>query len=121
MVWPDTTSEWTYVDRVPDAASEEKASRVFRKLLELDAANPARFLFAPESRSFSLNGSTTSKGRSEVTNSTRLLPGRVPERVEWSGSAGSREAGGRSSSRLRMGPELIRRVGVFRRSPVQSV
>jgi putative DNA primase/helicase len=34
------------VDRAPDAASEQQAARVFRKVLEMDAENPARFRFA---------------------------------------------------------------------------
>jgi len=45
LVWPDKP-DWSYVDRVPDAVSEEQAARVFRKLVELDAENPARFRFA---------------------------------------------------------------------------
>lgn len=46
LVWPDTAPDWSYVDRAPDAASEEQAARVFRKLVELDTENPARFRFA---------------------------------------------------------------------------
>jgi putative DNA primase/helicase len=46
LVWPDTTREYVEVDRTPDAASEEKAARIFRKLVELDAENPARLHFA---------------------------------------------------------------------------
>jgi putative DNA primase/helicase len=49
-VWPDTAPEWAYVDRPPDAASEEQAGRVFRKLVELDAEEPARYRFAPEAQ-----------------------------------------------------------------------
>jgi putative DNA primase/helicase len=49
LVWPDK-SDWSYVDRVPDAASEEQAARVFRKLVELDPENPARFRFAPDAQ-----------------------------------------------------------------------
>jgi len=50
LVWPDTGPEWTYVDRPPDPASAERAERVFRKLVELDAENPARFRFAPDAQ-----------------------------------------------------------------------
>ena len=50
LVWPDTTPDWTYVDRAPDATSEEHAARVFRKLVELDAEDPARFRFAPDAQ-----------------------------------------------------------------------
>lgn len=50
LVWPDTEPGWTYVDRPPDAASEELVARVFRKLVELDAENPKRFHFAAEAQ-----------------------------------------------------------------------
>ena len=50
MVWPDTAPDWTYVDRAPDAVSEQQAARIFRKLVELDAENPARFRFAPDAQ-----------------------------------------------------------------------
>jgi putative DNA primase/helicase len=50
LVWPDTAPDWSYVDRAPDAASEEQAARVFRRLVELDAENPARFRFASEAQ-----------------------------------------------------------------------
>jgi putative DNA primase/helicase len=50
LVWPDTAPDWSYVDRAPDAASEQQAARVFRKLVELDAENPARFRFAPDAQ-----------------------------------------------------------------------
>jgi putative DNA primase/helicase len=50
LVWPDTAPDWNYVDRAPDAASEEQAARVFRKLVELDAENPARFRFASDAQ-----------------------------------------------------------------------
>src|SRR4029077_3271634 len=47
LVWPDLDS-WEYVDRAPDAAAEEQAAHVFRKLVELDPESPTRFRFAPE-------------------------------------------------------------------------
>jgi len=50
LVWPDTAREFTNVDRAPDAASEEQAARVFRKLVEMDAEDPARFRFAPDAQ-----------------------------------------------------------------------
>jgi putative DNA primase/helicase len=46
LVWPDTAREWRYVDRSPDAASQQQAEQVFRKLVELDVENPARLRFA---------------------------------------------------------------------------
>jgi putative DNA primase/helicase len=50
LVWPDTASEWTYVDRAPDERAERTATRVFRLLVDLDAENPARFLFAADAQ-----------------------------------------------------------------------
>jgi putative DNA primase/helicase len=52
LVWPDTSPDWQYVDRPPDAALDEQASLVIRKLVELDAENPARFRFAPDAQEF---------------------------------------------------------------------
>lgn len=46
LVWPDVPPGWEYVDRAPNAASEEQATRVFRKLVELDVEAPRRFHFA---------------------------------------------------------------------------
>jgi putative DNA primase/helicase len=50
LVWPDTESTWTYVDRPPDAEAEEQAARVFRTLLALDPQNPMRLRFTPEAQ-----------------------------------------------------------------------
>jgi putative DNA primase/helicase len=50
LVWPDTALDWNYVDRPPDAALEQQAERVFRKLVELDAENPARFRFTADAQ-----------------------------------------------------------------------
>jgi putative DNA primase/helicase len=50
LVWPDTAPDWNYVDRAPDAVSEQQAARVFRNLVELDTENPARFRFAPDAQ-----------------------------------------------------------------------
>ncbi len=50
LVWPDTDSTWVYVDRPPDAESEQKAARVFRSLLELDAKNPRRLRFTSDAQ-----------------------------------------------------------------------
>jgi putative DNA primase/helicase len=50
LVWPDTEPGWEYVDRAPDANSERRAEQVFRKLIELDGTNPARFRFAPDAQ-----------------------------------------------------------------------
>jgi putative DNA primase/helicase len=50
LVWPDTPAEWNYIDRIPSAANEEVASRVFRRLVTLDAENPLRFRFNPDAQ-----------------------------------------------------------------------
>ena len=50
MVWPDTEPGWTYVDRAPDAAAEERAARVFHRLVELDCEKPEVFHFGPEAQ-----------------------------------------------------------------------
>jgi putative DNA primase/helicase len=47
LVWPDMASDWRYVDRIPNAAAEDRVARIFRALLELDPEHPARFRFAP--------------------------------------------------------------------------
>jgi putative DNA primase/helicase len=50
LVWPDTPDGWTYVDRPPNAASEQQAARVFRRLVEMSTENPLRFRFAPDAQ-----------------------------------------------------------------------
>jgi putative DNA primase/helicase len=50
LVWPDTTPDWKYVDRPPDAAAEQKAALVFSRLVEMSPENPARFRFAPDAQ-----------------------------------------------------------------------
>lgn len=50
LVWPDTAPEWNYVDRPPNAASEQQAARVFSKLVEMDAEDPVRFRFASDAQ-----------------------------------------------------------------------
>ena len=50
LVWPDTEPDWNYVDRVPDAASEQQAALVFRTLVELDAEHPAKFRFKSDAQ-----------------------------------------------------------------------
>lgn len=50
MVWPDTGLDWRYVDRPPAVVAEDKAGRIFRRLVELDAEDPARYRFAPDSQ-----------------------------------------------------------------------
>jgi len=50
LVWPDTAADWSYVDRAPDATLEERAARVFRNLVEIDAEDAARFRFASDAQ-----------------------------------------------------------------------
>jgi putative DNA primase/helicase len=50
LVWPDIVREFTNVDRAPNAASEQQAAQVFRKLVEMDAQDPARFRFASDAQ-----------------------------------------------------------------------
>jgi hypothetical protein len=50
MVWPDTESDWKYVDRAPDPTYEAIAKRVFGNLVALDSEGPMRFRFAPDAQ-----------------------------------------------------------------------
>lgn len=50
LVWPDTEGEWKYVDRPTNAAAEERAAEIFRKLVATDDANPMRFRFCPQAQ-----------------------------------------------------------------------
>ncbi len=50
LVWPDTASDWEYVDQIPDARAERQAEQIFRRLVELEPENPARFRFAPDAQ-----------------------------------------------------------------------
>ena len=50
LVWPDTPADWRYVDRKPNAACEETAAQVFRRLVQMDCDNPLRFRFDPEAQ-----------------------------------------------------------------------
>jgi putative DNA primase/helicase len=45
LVWPDTDPNWEYVDTRPDAAIEERVTRIFQTLVDLDSANPLQFRF----------------------------------------------------------------------------
>jgi putative DNA primase/helicase len=50
VVWPDAPMKWEYVDLSPDAEALERAGRVFRRLVEMDAENPVRLRFAPDAQ-----------------------------------------------------------------------
>jgi hypothetical protein len=45
LVYPDCPSDWHYVDRPPDARSEQQTFRIFQKLAELDPESPIRLRF----------------------------------------------------------------------------
>lgn len=50
LVWPDTSSEWRYVDRPTDREAAERAARVFRSLVELEPESPAQYQFGDEAQ-----------------------------------------------------------------------
>ncbi len=50
LVWPDTVTEWTNIDRAPNAAAERQAECIFRNLLKLDTKNPLRFRFTRDAQ-----------------------------------------------------------------------
>jgi hypothetical protein len=50
MVWPDTDSEWTYVDRPPNKGAEDQVARMFRALVGIGGHQPWRFRFAPDAQ-----------------------------------------------------------------------
>jgi putative DNA primase/helicase len=52
LVWPDTSDKWRYVDRKPNAVSEETASLVFCSLVQLELDNPLRFRFGPDAQKY---------------------------------------------------------------------
>jgi hypothetical protein len=50
LVWPNTTPDWEYVDRVPGPHSDQQIERVFRRLVDLNAENPIRCRFAADAQ-----------------------------------------------------------------------
>lgn len=50
LIWPDTVTEWKYVDRKPDPALRRNVDRVFSHLVEMDAENPRMFKFDAEAQ-----------------------------------------------------------------------
>ncbi|MBZ5643434.1 MAG: DUF3987 domain-containing protein [Acidobacteriia bacterium] len=50
LVWPNTNPGWTYVDRPPDAASEQQVEQVFRKLVQLNVESPKVLHFSTEAQ-----------------------------------------------------------------------
>jgi hypothetical protein len=50
LVYPDCPPDWHYVDRPPDARSEQQAFRIFQKLAELEPENSIRMRFDPDAQ-----------------------------------------------------------------------
>jgi hypothetical protein len=48
MVWPDAERTWRRVNRPANQGAQQRAEKVFRRLVELDADQPVRFLFDPD-------------------------------------------------------------------------
>jgi putative DNA primase/helicase len=46
FVWPDIPKIWQYVDRRPDKTAEAEVTRIFKRLVQMDAANPKLLRFA---------------------------------------------------------------------------
>lgn len=50
LVWPDIPEGWRYVDRAPNLAAIDGAAAIYRKLANVDPANPLRLRFAGEAQ-----------------------------------------------------------------------
>ncbi|MBL8239549.1 MAG: DUF3987 domain-containing protein [Bryobacterales bacterium] len=46
LVWPDVTGKWQYVDRRPDKTAEAEVTRIFKRLVQMDAENPKLLRFS---------------------------------------------------------------------------
>ena len=71
LVWPDTAPDWNYVDRAPDAASEQHAARVFQNWWSWTRKTRRGFASLAIHRNSSLSGWRNSKRRFAGKNSTR--------------------------------------------------
>jgi putative DNA primase/helicase len=102
LVWPDTEGRFFYVDRAPDLASEDQATRVFRKLVGLDPENPMRYRFDPDAQVFFAEWLTRLEHKvrgdelhpaliSHLSKYRKLMPALalVFELAEWSAGNGS--------------------------------
>lgn len=49
-MWPDTAPDWKYVDRVPDLASQNRATHVLRRLVQFSADAPATLQFRADAQ-----------------------------------------------------------------------
>jgi putative DNA primase/helicase len=45
LIWPDFPSGWTYVDRTPNADALERTLAIYRRITEMDTAEPLRLKF----------------------------------------------------------------------------
>jgi putative DNA primase/helicase len=55
LVWPDTDSTWSYIDRMPNPAAAEQSTRVLQWLTSLDCENPLLLRFAPDAQELFIN------------------------------------------------------------------
>ncbi len=105
MVWPDTSLEWHYVDRPPEATAEEQAGRVFRRLVQLDPENPPCYRFAPDAQELFVAWFRENEGKirggelhpalvSHLSKYRSLMPSLAVlfELADWAASAGSANA-----------------------------
>ena len=63
LVWPDTDPNWEYVDRRPDAAIEERLTRTFQTLVDLESANPFQFRFDADAQELFIDWLTDLEGK----------------------------------------------------------
>jgi len=50
VAWPDMPTDFQYVDRPPDKGAGELASRVFRRIMEVDPRSPLQFGFTDDAQ-----------------------------------------------------------------------
>lgn len=46
LAWPDVPKNWQYIDRRPDKTAEAEVTRIFKRLVQMDAENPKVLRFA---------------------------------------------------------------------------
>ena len=63
LVFPDIPKSWRYVDRSPDSAAIEGAERLYRRVTQLEAANPLRFHFAADAQELFVDWLTDLEGK----------------------------------------------------------
>jgi putative DNA primase/helicase len=50
MVWPDTSTKYEYVDRLPSVAAQKQVEKIFRLVTKLDPGKPPCLRFTPEAQ-----------------------------------------------------------------------